>query len=106
MLNFLKNLSTEADIKLTDKRNMIADSLMGKQYCIDQYEIEFQRKEDCFPDGMLSIRNKERPVITTFFNVYIFRDTIFIAVYTLDLVKIVDAPSETFMDVLNNLILQ
>ncbi|WP_183562970.1 hypothetical protein [Mucilaginibacter sp. SP1R1] len=106
MLNFLKKLSTEVDIKLTDERNKIASSLIGKQYHLNQYMIDFESHRDGFIDGILSIRNTENYRIKTFFNVYIFRDAVFIAVYTLDLMKIIDVPSEKFVAELSKLILQ
>ncbi|WP_183568629.1 hypothetical protein [Mucilaginibacter sp. SP1R1] len=106
MLNFLKKLSTEVDIKLTDERNKVANSLIGKQYLLNQHVIEFESNSNDFIDGILSIRSMENGIVKTFFNVYIFKDIIFIAVYTLDLMKIIDVPSGKFVDELNKLILQ
>jgi hypothetical protein len=97
MPDFLKLLATEADVKLTDKRNYAVNDLLSNIYQIDNNQIHFKITHSVFWDGIATISNTENVNAEVLFNVYISKKNIYVALFTLDLVKLIDVPYRIFI---------
>ena len=82
MPDFLKLLATEADIKLTDKRNYAVNDLISNIYQIHNNRIHFKITDSVFWDGIATISNPENVNVEALFNVCISKKYIRCSLYT------------------------
>ncbi|WP_183566139.1 hypothetical protein [Mucilaginibacter sp. SP1R1] len=92
MSDFLKILTTEAERALADKRNEALQTLFGKSYHLSTYTVTFHQSADALYSGIVKFTDDDGEELKAIFNVYIFDNTIYTSLLTLDMIKLIDVP--------------
>jgi hypothetical protein len=93
MVDILEQLRREVDIQLSDKRNEVLDNLLSSKLRFGNCIVTFKCLQDALYDGIANIASPEGADVRLLLQVYILADEIFVSLFTLDLVKLVDVPS-------------
>jgi hypothetical protein len=98
MSGFYKMLTTEANVKLTDKSNFAFNKLSGKTHQISNYNVTFHRPKDHYTLGTVEFKDENSTAIKAFYNIYIKHETVYASLYTLEHIMLIDTPFRSFLN--------
>jgi hypothetical protein len=90
-------LRTEADPELTDQKNEAIDELAAKNHFFNNCIVTFHHPEGFNPVGLVEFSYKDNTKLKAYYTVYIQDNILRVCLATLDMVKLIDANVQSFL---------
>ncbi|MDN3580868.1 hypothetical protein [Mucilaginibacter flavus] len=90
-------LRTEADPELTDQKNEAINELAAKNHFFNNCMVTFHHPEGFSPIGLVEFNYKGQATLKAFYTVYIQDNILRACLVTLDMVKLIDANVQSFL---------
>ncbi|WP_184546504.1 hypothetical protein [Mucilaginibacter sp. FT3.2] len=90
-------LRTEADPELTDQKNEAIRELAAQNHFFHNCMVTFHHPEEFNPIGMVEFIYKDHTALKAFYTVYIQDNLLRVSLVTLDMVRLIDANIQSFL---------